>query len=57
MKERIDIRLANSHSIKKICYIAEKEKEKLESQGIYQWDELYPVRKDFEKDLKEIKSI
>jgi len=44
-------RLGNKDDIDEICRLVRKAIEHMKNQGINQWDELYPARKDFSDDI------
>jgi len=44
-------RLATKSDLDEICILIEKAIDRMEQQGIYQWDEIYPTRKDFLEDI------
>lgn len=52
-KMNIVYRLGTKQDIDAICLLIQHAINEMESHGIYQWDDIYPVRKDFEeKDKK-----
>ncbi|CRZ33990.1 ribosomal protein S18 acetylase RimI-like enzyme [Herbinix hemicellulosilytica] len=44
-------RLAAESDLDEICNLVKKAIDRMEQQGIYQWDDLYPTRKDFLEDI------
>ena len=44
-------RLGTKQDIDAICLLIQQAKYEMESHGIYQWDDIYPERKDFEEDI------
>lgn len=49
---KIDFRKANKADISEIIQFVNNAKIVMESQGIFQWDEIYPTVEDFEEDFK-----
>lgn len=49
----MEIRLANVNDLNLLMAITRRCIENLDRQGIYQWDEIYPSRKDFNNDILE----
>lgn len=47
----IDYRLANINDLEKIVLLVQHAIRNMEKNNIDQWDELYPVREDFENDI------
>jgi GNAT superfamily N-acetyltransferase len=47
----MEIRLANIKDLDLLMSIAQRCIKNLDKQGIYQWDEIYPSRKDFLEDI------
>ena len=45
-------RLAKETDIDKICFLVENAVKKMESQQIFQWDNLYPTKSDFLDDIR-----
>ena len=48
-------RLAKETDIDTICFLVENAVKKMESQQIFQWDNLYPTKSDFLDDIKGFK--
>jgi len=44
-------RLGTKQDIDAICLLIQQAINEMESHGIYQWDDIYPERKDFEEDI------
>ena len=44
-------KLATMKDLDEVCSLIKKAIEHMEQQGIYQWDELYPAREDFQEDI------
>lgn len=49
----LNFRKANESDIQKIADFVDEAKKVMDSQGIFQWDEVYPVKEDFENDFKQ----
>ncbi len=47
------IRLANANDLNSLMAITRRCIDHLDKQGIYQWDEIYPSKKDFNNDILE----
>lgn len=45
-------RLAKETDIDTICFLVENAVKKMESQQIFQWDNLYPTKSDFLDDIR-----
>lgn len=48
----IDYRSANMNDLEEIVLLVQNAIAKMEDDNIHQWDELYPNREDFERDIK-----
>ncbi len=44
-------RLGNRQDLDAICILIQQAIAEMEKHGIYQWDDVYPARKDFEEDI------
>ena len=51
-KMNIVYRLGTKHDLDAICLLIQRAINEMESHGIYQWDEIYPAREDFEEDIE-----
>ncbi len=51
-KMNIVYRLGTKQDIDAICLLIQHAINEMESHGIYQWDDIYPERKDFEEDIE-----
>ncbi len=51
-KMNIVYRLGTKQDIDDICLLIQQAINEMESHGIYQWDDIYPERKDFEEDIE-----
>ena len=47
----MDYRLGTMQDLDEICKVVEKAIAEMEKNDIYQWDEVYPTRYDFEEDI------
>ncbi len=48
----IEYRLGTKQDLDAICLLIRQAIDEMEKHGIYQWDEIYPARKDFEVDIE-----
>lgn len=52
MEKCITYRKGSMHDIDLICQMVEAAKVDMDNKGINQWDDLYPIKQDFEDDIK-----
>lgn len=45
-------RLANAGDLDEICLLIHNAIYEMEAHGIFQWDDLYPIREDFQEDIE-----
>lgn len=50
--KNITYRLATEQDLDAICMLIQQAIDEMEKHGIYQWDDVYPSRKDFEEDIE-----
>ena len=50
--ENTEYRLGRQEDLDAVCELIQKAIAEMDRQGIHQWDEIYPARCDFEKDIK-----
>lgn len=48
----IEYRLGTKQDLNAICSLIQQAIDEMERHGIYQWDDIYPARKDFEEDIE-----
>ena len=48
----IEYRLGTKNDLDDICLLISQAIARMEEQGIYQWDDIYPAREDFKEDIK-----
>ena len=48
----IEYRLGTKQDLDAICSLIQQSIDEMERHGIYQWDDIYPARKDFEEDIE-----
>ncbi len=48
----IEYRLGTKQDLDAICSLIQQAIDEMERHGIYQWDDIYPARKDFEEDIE-----
>ena len=48
----MDFRIAKIQDLEEICAIVKTAVKTMEQNGIYQWDELYPIERDFADDIE-----
>ena len=48
----IEYRLGTAQDLDAICMLIKEAVEEMEKHGIYQWDDIYPARIDFEEDIE-----
>ena len=48
----IEYRLGTSQDLDAICTLIKEAVDEMEKHGIYQWDDIYPARIDFEEDIE-----
>ena len=48
----IEYRLGTKQDLDAICSLIQQSIDEMERYGIYQWDDIYPARKDFEEDIE-----
>ena len=51
-KMNIEYRLGTKQDLDAICSLIQQAIDEMERHGIYQWDDIYPARKDFEEDIE-----
>ena len=52
IEKNIVYRLATKQDLDDICTLIQQAKYEMERHEIYQWDDIYPARKDFEDDIE-----
>jgi GNAT superfamily N-acetyltransferase len=52
MQMNIEYRLGTKQDLDAVCLMIRQVIDEMEKHGIYQWDEIYPARKDFEEDIE-----
>ena len=45
-------RLGSEQDLEAVCLLIRQAIKEMESHGIYQWDDIYPAREDFEEDIE-----
>ncbi len=48
----MEFRLGKTQDLDSICLLIKDAIVEMEKNGIYQWDDLYPTREDFEEDIR-----
>lgn len=48
----IEYRLGTKQDLDAVCLLIRQAIDEMERHGIYQWDDIYPARKDFEEDIE-----
>ena len=48
----IEYRLGTKQDLDAVCLMIRQVIDEMEKHGIYQWDEIYPARKDCEEDIE-----
>ena len=51
-KETMKYRLGTDQDLDEICSLVKDAIVEMEKNGIYQWDDIYPARSDFEEDIR-----
>ena len=51
-KMNIEYRSGTIQDLDAVCLLIQQAVDEMERHGIYQWDDIYPARKDFEEDIE-----